>query len=39
MSFVRLGLAEQLAGQLGAPTLRLDALRADCLTQAVSSVA
>ncbi len=38
-SFVRLGLAQQLAGQLGAPTVRLDQLRADYLTQAVRAAA
>ena len=34
-SFVRLGLAEQLAVQLGAPSVRLSQLRADALTQIV----
>jgi magnesium chelatase subunit D len=34
-SFVRLGLAEQLATQLGAPSVRLSQLRADALTQIV----
>jgi magnesium chelatase subunit D len=38
-SYVKLGLAATLAGQLGAPTMRLDELRADHLTQAVRSVA
>jgi magnesium chelatase subunit D len=38
-SYVRLGLAEQLAGQLRAPTVRLEQLRADYLTQAVRHVA
>jgi magnesium chelatase subunit D len=38
-SYVRLGLAEQLAGQLGAPTVRLEQLRADYLTRAVRDVA
>ncbi|OBI42206.1 hypothetical protein A5707_06145 [Mycobacterium kyorinense] len=38
-SFVRLGLAERLAVQLGAPTLRLEQLRADYLTQAVRGAA
>jgi magnesium chelatase subunit D len=38
-SYVRLGLAQQLAGQLGAPTVRLEQLRADYLTQAVRDVA
>ncbi|HZU47497.1 MAG TPA: VWA domain-containing protein, partial [Mycobacterium sp.] len=38
-SYVRLGLAEQLAVQLGAPTMRLDQLRADRLTHAVRRVA
>jgi magnesium chelatase subunit D len=38
-SYVRLGLAGQLAGQLGAPTVRLSQLRADYLTQAVRHVA
>ncbi len=38
-SYVRLGLAAQLAAQLGAPTVRLDHLRADYLTQAVRDVA
>jgi magnesium chelatase subunit D len=38
-SYVKLGLAATLAGQLGAPTMRLEELRADHLTQAVRSVA
>jgi magnesium chelatase subunit D len=38
-SYVKLGLAATLAGQLGAPTLRLEELRADNLTQAVRSAA
>ncbi len=38
-SYVRLGLAQQLAAQLGAPTVRLEQLRADHLTQAVRSAA
>jgi magnesium chelatase subunit D len=38
-SYVRLGLAEQLAAQLGAPTVRLEQLRADQLTQAVRTAA
>ncbi len=38
-SVVRLGLAEQLARQLGAPALRLEQLHADYLTRAVRSVA
>ena len=38
-SHVRLGLARQLAHQLGAPAVRLEQLRADHLTQAVRSVA
>ncbi|MCW2664079.1 MAG: hypothetical protein JWP83_5231 [Mycobacterium sp.] len=38
-SYVRLGLAGQLAHQLGAPSVRLEQLRADHLTQAVRSVA
>jgi len=38
-SYVRLGLAGQLARQLGAPTVRLEQLHADYLTQAVRSVA
>jgi magnesium chelatase subunit D len=38
-SYVRLGLAQQLAAQLGAPTVRLEQLRADCLTRAVRSAA
>jgi magnesium chelatase subunit D len=38
-SHVRLGLARQLARQLGAPAVRLEQLRADHLTQAVRSVA
>lgn len=38
-SYVRLGLAGQLARQLGAPAVRLEQLRADHLTQAVRSVA
>jgi magnesium chelatase subunit D len=36
-SFVRLGLAEQLAGQLGAPCVRLAQLRADDLTRLVAA--
>jgi magnesium chelatase subunit D len=36
-SFVKLGLAGTLAYQLGAPTMRLDELRADNLTRAVTS--
>jgi magnesium chelatase subunit D len=36
---VRLGLAEQLARQLGAPVVRLEQLHADFLTRAVRSVA
>ncbi|AKN17601.1 chelatase [Mycobacterium haemophilum DSM 44634] len=39
MSYVRLGLAGQLARQLGAPTVRLQQLRADHLMHAVRSVA
>jgi magnesium chelatase subunit D len=39
MSHVRLGLAEQLAAQLRAPTVRLEQLRADYLTEAVRSAA
>ncbi|SOJ54430.1 Magnesium-chelatase 38 kDa subunit [Mycobacterium simulans] len=38
-SYVRLGLAGQLARQLGAPAMRLEQLHADYLTQAVRSVA
>lgn len=38
-SYVRLGLAGQLARQLGAPTVRLEQLHADHLTRAVRSVA
>jgi magnesium chelatase subunit D len=38
-SYVRLGLAGQLAAQLGAPTVRLEQLRADQLTQAVRTAA
>jgi len=34
-SYVRLGLAEELAMQLGAPSVRLSQLRADALTQIV----
>ena len=38
-SYVRLGLAEQLAGYLGAPAVRLAHLRADTLTALVTSQA
>jgi magnesium chelatase subunit D len=38
-TFVRLGLAEQLAGHLRAPTVRLEQLRADHLTRAVRRAA
>ena len=38
-SFVRLGLAEQLAVHLGAPSVRLAQLRADDLTQIVKTQA
>jgi magnesium chelatase subunit D len=38
-SYVRLGLAGQLARQLGAPAVRLEHLHADHLTQTVRSVA
>jgi magnesium chelatase subunit D len=38
-SYVRLGLARQLARQLGAPAVRLEQLHADHLTRAVRSVA
>ena len=38
-SWVRLGLAEQLAGRLGAPTVRLAQLRADGLTEVVRGAA
>jgi magnesium chelatase subunit D len=38
-SHVRLGLAEQLAGYLGAPAVRLAHLRADTLTAVVTSQA
>ena len=36
-SYVRLGLAEELANQLGAPAVRLAHLRADALTRLVKS--
>jgi len=38
-SYIRLGLATELAGQLGAPVLRLEQLRADYLAQAVRRAA
>ena len=38
-SYVRLGLAEQLAGHLGAPAVRLAQLRADSLTDVVRTAA
>ncbi|MEZ0353488.1 magnesium chelatase subunit D family protein [Mycobacterium sp. pR1184] len=38
-SYVRLGLAQQLARQLGAPTVRLEQLHADHLTRAVRGAA
>ncbi|MGH3678583.1 MAG: magnesium chelatase subunit D family protein [Mycobacterium sp.] len=38
-SYVRLGLAERLAGHLGAPSVRLAQLRADDLTQMVKKQA
>ncbi|GAB1813226.1 magnesium chelatase subunit D family protein [Mycobacterium sp. MUNTM1] len=38
-SFVRLGLAEQLARHLGAPAIRLEQLHADALTRAVRDAA
>ncbi|KBZ64651.1 magnesium chelatase [Mycobacterium [tuberculosis] TKK-01-0051] len=38
-SLVRLGLAEQLARQLGAPAIRLEELHADSLTRAVRDAA
>ncbi|OIN81161.1 magnesium chelatase subunit D family protein [Mycobacterium malmoense] len=38
-SYVRLGLARQLADQLGAPAIRLEQLHADHLTRAVRGVA
>ena len=38
-SYVRLGLAEQLAGHLGAPVVRLAQLRADNLTDVVRTAA
>ena len=38
-SYVRLGLAGELAGQLKAPVLRLEQLRADYLARAVRSAA
>jgi magnesium chelatase subunit D len=38
-SYVRLGLARQLAEQLGAPAVRLEQLHADQLTRTVRSVA
>ena len=36
-SYVRLGLAEELASQLGAPAVRLAQLRADALTRVVKA--
>ena len=38
-SYIRLGLATELANQLGAPVLRLEQLRADYLAQAVRRAA
>ena len=38
-SYIRLGLAEELARQLGAPAVRLGQLRADALTRLVKSEA
>ena len=38
-SYIRLGLAEELAQQLGAPAVRLGQLRADALTRLVKSEA
>lgn len=38
-SYVRLGLAEELARHLGAPAIRLEQLHADSLTRAVRDVA
>lgn len=38
-SYVRLGLAQQLARHLGAPAVRLEQLHADYLAQAIRSVA
>lgn len=38
-SYVRLGLAEELARHLGAPAIRLEELHADSLTRAVRDVA
>ena len=38
-SYIRLGLAGELAGWLGAPVLRLEQLRAEHLSDAVRSVA
>ena len=38
-SYVRLGLAERLAGHLGAPAVRLAQLRADALTDVVRTAA
>ncbi len=38
-SYIRLGLATELAGQLGAPVVRLEQLRADYLAQAVRRAA
>ena len=38
-TYIRLGLAAELAGQLKAPVLRLEQLRADYLAQAVRSAA
>jgi magnesium chelatase subunit D len=39
MSYVRLGLAGQLARQLGAPAVRLEQLHTDYLVRAVRSAA
>ena len=38
-SYIRLGLAEDLARQLGAPAVRLDGLRSDNLTALVKAQA
>ena len=38
-SYIRLGLATELASQLGAPVVRLEQLRADYLAQAVRRAA
>ena len=38
-SYIKLGLAGELAGWLGAPVLRMEQLRADHLSHAVRSIA